>query len=185
MTDRCTNCGGTVETTILPEHVEDIGGFSVLLRNAVIQTRCKDCSEEMTAIPDEDALYRAAALARVMIPVQLGAREVRFLRNTLEMTQAEFAEAVGIGSAETISRWENGVRGHGAFTEKSIRYGVYALLHKRVPAADYDSEAIARMQIRTLPEGRSLAPLVFERVIVKHDHTREDAWDAAELPMAA
>src|SRR4051794_1201300 len=120
-----------------------------------------------------------------MIPVQLSPREIRFLRNVLDMKQAEFAEAVGIESVETISRWEKGVRGIGGYADKLVRYGVHALLHKLVPAAEYDTEQIARMRIKQAPEGWVMPPLAFDRVLVKHDHKREQGWDAVPLSLAA
>lgn len=179
--DRCLTCGGMVETTVLPERLEDLGGITVLLRNAFLVHRCASCGEELTEIPDSEALFRAAALARVMYPVQLRAREIRFLRSVLDLTQAQFAEAVGLDSAETISRWEKGVRGIGGYADKLVRYGVHALLHKLVPAAEYDPEEIAKMRIRQATDEEQLPPVVCERVIVKHDHKREDSWDALQL----
>jgi putative zinc finger/helix-turn-helix YgiT family protein len=181
--EHCHSCGTHLVTSVLPEHTESLGGLTVVIRNAVLLHHCPQCGEDLTEIPEPQQLYQAAALARVMLPIQLGAKEIRFLRTVFDMTQVEFAAAIGFDSAETISRWENGVRGIGGYTEKLLRYAVHARLHKAVPAADYDPEEIARMQIRQLPEGETLPPLVFSRVIVKHDHQREESWDT--LPLAA
>jgi hypothetical protein len=79
------------------------------------------------------------------------------------MTQPEFDEAIGLDSAETISRWESGARGIGRDADKLVRYAVYARLHKAVPAADYDLERIASMHIRQLAGGEELPT----RVVVK------------------
>lgn len=181
--EHCHACGTRLETSVLSEHVEDLGGLTVKLHNAVLVHRCPRCREEMTEIPEAQKLYQAVALARVMLPVQLTGKEVRYLRTVFDMTQPEFAEATGFDCAETISRWEKGVRGVGGYAEKLLRYAVFARLHKNVPAADYDPEEIARMRIRPLREGEVLRPLPFERVIVKHNHQREASWDA--LPVAA
>lgn len=113
--EHCHGCGESLETSVLPEHIEDLGGLTVKLRNAVLVHRCSRCDEEMTEIPDAQGLYKAAALARVMQPVQLSGREVRFLRTVFDMTQPEFAEAVGFDAAETISRWEKGARSVGGY----------------------------------------------------------------------
>jgi putative zinc finger/helix-turn-helix YgiT family protein len=181
----CSACGtGRLVTSVLPEHTEHLGGLTVILRHAVLLHRCPECGEEMTEIPDPRKLYAAVALARVMLPVQLAGRDIRFLRSVFDMTQPEFAEAVGLDSAETISRWENGARGIGREADKLIRYATYARLHKAVPAADYDPESIASMRIQPLVDGEELPLLIVERVIVKHDHKREESWDAL-LPQAA
>ena len=183
--EHCHSCGARWVTSVLPEHAETFGDLTVILRNAVLLHCCPECGEEMTEIPEPRNLYRAAALARVMLPVQLSAKDIRCLRTVFDMTQAEFADAIGFDSAETISRWENGVRGIGGYTEKLLRYAVYALLHKSVPAAAYDPEDISRMRIIPRAEGDPLPALVATRVIVKHDNQREEAWDAESLPLAA
>jgi len=181
----CRACGtGRLVTSVLPEHREQLGGITVILRNAVLLHRCPDCGEEMTEIPEARQLYSAVALARVMLPVQLAGQDIRFLRSVFDMTQPEFAEAIGLDSAETISRWESGARGVGREADKLVRYAVYARLRKAVPAADYDPENIASMRIRPLAAGEEFPALVVERVIVKHNHRREESWDAL-LPQAA
>jgi hypothetical protein len=40
------------------------------------------------------------------------------------------------------------------------------------------------MHVRPLAAGEDFPPLAVERVIVKHDHRREESWDAF-LPQAA
>jgi putative zinc finger/helix-turn-helix YgiT family protein len=183
--EHCHSCGTRLVTSVLPEHTETFGSLTVVLRNAVLLHRCAECGEEMTEIPEPQKLYQAAALARVMLPVQLSAKDIRFLRTVFDMTQTQFAEAIGFDSAETISRWENGVRGTGGYAEKLLRFAVHARLHKAVPAADYDPDDIARMQIRQFRESEALPTLVVTRVIVKHDHQREASWDAEPQSIAA
>jgi DNA-binding transcriptional regulator YiaG len=179
----CNGCGkGVMEEMILPEHTEDLGGIVVELIDAVRVYRCNECSERETEIPDLAGLTRAAAMSRALHPVLLSGREVKFLRRALDMTQQEFADAMDIRS-ETVSRWENDVPGTGGMTEKLVRHNVCALLHEFVPAMDYDPAEIARMRLRPLGEGERLPVFRFERVIVKHDHQREAAWD--ELRSAA
>lgn len=36
--------------------------------------------------------------------------QIRELRRALDLTQAEFARALGSSSASTVSQWENGLR---------------------------------------------------------------------------
>jgi putative zinc finger/helix-turn-helix YgiT family protein len=180
----CVSCGkGRAETSILREHTEDLGGIVATLRNAVLVHRCADCGEELTEIPDMQDLVKAVALARAQIPVKLSGNDVRFLRRVFDMTQAEFAAAMGFDSAETISRWENNIRGIGANVEKLLRHNVCALLYKSVPAAEYDPETVARLRIRALCPAETLPPIVVDRVLIKRDRQRAQGWDA--LPIAA
>jgi DNA-binding transcriptional regulator YiaG len=121
------SCGtGRVETTVLPEHAEDLGGVAVVLRNAALVHRCVDCGEELTEILAMQDLVKAVALARAQIPVQLSGNDIRFFRRAFDVTQTEFAAAMGLDSAETISRWENNIRGIGGHIEKLLRYNVCA-----------------------------------------------------------
>lgn len=169
----CLSCGkGRVETTVRPEHTEDLGGVVATLRNAVLVHRCTACGEELTEIPAMQDLVKAVALARAQIPVQFSGNDIRFFRRVFDMTQADFAAAMGLDSAETISRWENNKRGVGGYSERLLRYDLCALLYKSVPAADYDPETVARMRIRPLAAGETLPPIVVERVVVKLDRER-------------
>jgi DNA-binding transcriptional regulator YiaG len=179
----CTECGsGRIEEMILPEHTENLGGIVVTLIDSVRVHRCVECGERETEVPDLRGLTRAVAMARALHPVPLSGREVKFLRRALDMSQQEFADAMEI-RPETVSRWENDVPGTGGMTEKLVRHNVCALLHELVPATDYQPAQIARMRLRPLDEGENLPVFQFERVIVKHDHRREAAWD--ELQLAA
>jgi DNA-binding transcriptional regulator YiaG len=146
--------------SVLPEHVEDLGGVVVKLFKAVIVQRCS-CGEEMIAIPDLEGLARAAAMARALNPVQLSGKEVRFIRRALDLSQKEFAEKMEL-APETVSRWENDHNGAGAMSEKLIRHNVCALLHKD-GVCDYDPKIIVNMQFVPVPAG-GLAPMEFVRV---------------------
>lgn len=182
--ERCNTCGkGCFETSVLPEHTEDLGGVVTTLRHAVLLHRCPECGEALTEIPDMLGLVKAAALARALIPIRFSGSEIRFFRRVLDMTQPEFAEAMGIERAETVSRWEKGVQEIGGYADRLLRHNLCALLYKAVPAADYDPEAIARMRIRALGPDEKPPPIVMERVLVKRERRRTEAWDA--LPTAA
>ena len=175
-------CGkGRMEETILPERIEDLGGVVVKLINAVHVYKCNECGEGEIEIPDLWGLTRAAAMARALMPVQLSGSEIRFMRRALDMTQQEFAGAMEI-TVETVSRWETG-RPAGGMAEKLVRHNVCALLHGQVPAVEYDPATITHMRIIPRAEDQALRPIEFGRVVVKHDHKREQAWDS--LAMAA
>jgi len=182
----CTECGkGRLGETILPEHVEDLGGVTVKLVNSVRQYRCSECGgDEQTEIPDLRGLVRAVAMMRALIPVRLSGQEIKFMRRALDMNQQTFAEAMEL-KPETVSRWEKNAQGVGGMSEKLVRHNVCALLHKDVPALEYDPADITRMRFKAVPEGFVLPPIPMIRVVLKHDHQKEDAWDAEDVPMAA
>ena len=175
---RCTKCQGLMERTVKEEHVEDLGGVVVRLRDAVILQRCS-CGDEMTAIPDLEGLARAAAIARALNPARLSGKEVRFMRRVLDMTQKDFAEKMDL-SAEHVSRWENdrNPNGVGGMSEKLVRHNVCALLHKD-GVCDYDPKAIVNLQLTPAPEN-GIAPLGFVRVRRPADADGDNtAWSEA------
>jgi DNA-binding transcriptional regulator YiaG len=161
------------------EHIEDLGGVVVKIMNAVKVFKCtgKDCSDEVTGIPDMQGLVHATAVYRALNPVRLSGKEVRFMRRALDMTQAEFGKVMDL-SAEHVSRWETGARGTGCASEKLMRHNLCALLYKDVLALDYDPSVIASMEFMELQEGAQLDPMEMHRVLVKHDHQTTNAWDA-------
>lgn len=173
----CVECGSDrLEQTVRPEHIEDLGGVVVKLKNCVVVYRCEACGEEMVEIPDLQGLIRATAVARALIPVRLNGADIKFLRRALDMSQRLFAEAMQM-TVETVSRWENDARGVGGMSEMLVRHNVCALMHDVDPAIEYDPLMITRMRFRELAEGQALPPIAFSRIQVRHDHRREEAWD--------
>jgi putative zinc finger/helix-turn-helix YgiT family protein len=172
---RCAVCKGLTESSIRPEHTEDLGGVVVKVLNAVQVFRCGDCEDETIAIPDMDDLARAAAISRALNPVRLAGREVKFFRRVLDMTQAEFAQAMDLG-AEAISRWENDARGVGEACERLVRHNVCALLYKEARGRSYDPVIIAKMKFEPIPDV-ALPPIVMVRVRRQSDTDHPTAWD--------
>jgi len=169
---KCTKCQSLMERSVKAEHTEDLGGIVVNLVNAVVVRHCGSCSAEETAIPDMQGLVHTVALVRALDPIRLAGKEVRFMRRALDMTQKKFAEVMEL-TAETVSRWENGINGHGTASEKLLRHNVCALLHKRVVARAYDPALITNMKF----EGGSIEYITMERVRVVHESDHENAWD--------
>lgn len=171
----CTECGAEMERFIKPEHIEDLGGVVVRIHNAVLVERCLKCGEEESTIPDMKGLVCAAALLRALNPVRLSGKEIKFVRRALGMTQRAFAAKVDV-KVETVSRWENEVQGCGAFTEKTLRHNVCALLHAHAPAISYDPLSIVNM---TFEASRRLDPIELERATVKMipSERGSKAWD--------
>jgi transcriptional regulator with XRE-family HTH domain len=181
----CTECGGErVQETLLPAYETDLGGIRVRLVNSVTRIVCEDCGDGAIEIPDLDGLAKAAALVRALVPFRFTGKEVRFLRLALDMTGREFADAMEL-APETVSRWENGGRGVGGYSEKLLRHNICALLHNQVSAIDYEPADITRMRVLNAPEDFELPPLEFRRVVMKENHETAEAWDRLTLPMAA
>lgn len=174
----CTECGSEMERFIKPEHMEDLGGVVVCIRNAVLVARCPKCREEESTIPDMKGLVCAAAMLRALNPVRLSGKDIKFIRRALGMTQKEFAAKADV-KVETVSRWENDVQGCGGFTEKTLRHNVCALLHPLAPAIDYDPLTITNMVFQ---QAREIEPFGLVHGQVKLPTRRIEAWD---LPMAA
>ena len=168
----CRKCGGLMTKSVRPEHTEDLGGVVVKILNAVQVRRCEACGTEMVAIPDLDGLARAAAISRALEPARLAGRELKFLRRVMDMTQKEFAEAMEL-TPETVSRWENDVRGVGGMCEKLVRHNICALLYKAARARPYDPAVIAHMRFEALPEGGTLPPIEMVRVRIENPNTSD------------
>ncbi len=173
----CTSCGGgTLKASVLPDYEADLGGIRVRLIHSVIREARDTRDDASIEIPGLEDLAKTVALARALIPVRLSGPEVRFLRRALDMTGREFAEAMDL-TPETVSRWENGGRGVGGYSEKLLRHNVCALLHGDVRAIAYDPAEITRMKILDVADGFELPPLAFRRVVVKGGFEAVEAWD--------
>lgn len=176
----CAACGGRVGVkSVLPSYEIDLG-MKVRLINSVIRETCAACEDGSIEIPDLEGLAKAAAMARALVPIRLTGKEVRFMRNAMDMTGREFASAMEL-TPETVSRWENGGRGVGGASEKLLRHNICALLHSETAAFDYDPAEIARMRIHTAPEDFEFPVMELRRVMVKAGGDTEEAWDREPL----
>ena len=166
-----------MEKTVRPAHTEDLGGVVVELLNAVQVFTCAECKCEVVAVPDHDGLARAAAISRALSPIRFSGREVKFLRRVLDMTQAEFADAMDL-TAETVSRWENDARGVGAACEKLVRHNACAFLYKEALGRAYDPAVIANMKF-VPPAEKAMRPMRMVRVRVQDNGPNATAWGEA------
>ena len=165
-----------MERSVRPEHTEDLGGVVVKVLNAAQVYRCATCDAEMVAIPDMDGLARSTAIARALDPVRLSGPEVKYMRRVLDMTQADFARAMDL-SSETVSRWENDVRGVGGACEKLVRHNVCALIYKETRGLPYDASVITNMQFKSRKEGERMLPIAMVRVrAAQSADARDDEW---------
>lgn len=177
--ETCIACGALTDASeLLPTYDDDAIGIPVTLRNGVVRHRCESCGFAGVEIIDRDGLSAAVAVARILSPVSLTGKDVRFLRKACKMTGKQFAIETGYDNS-VLSRWENGVAGFGEVTERAIRDAVWGLLYKRVPAVSVEPGHFRRMEIYSLPEGIVMPRMVLERVRLKDAirHTKSDQWD--------
>jgi YgiT-type zinc finger domain-containing protein len=106
---RCSNCR---DGTMVPGHVEDHDIGPLFGLDSVILTRapalvCDRCGHVMLEGDVVDAARQSLARLLVERCVELRPSEARFLRETMNLTQAQLAERLHVIRG-TITRWENG-----------------------------------------------------------------------------
>ena len=134
------------------------------------------------SVPDLEGLAAAVVVARCVNPMQLAGEEVRFIRDVLEMTARDMAEALGLDHA-TLSRWENGKQAVGAWADRQVRYVTLLMLHDRVPGLQVNPKDAIGLHI--IPRAAGEWPqLQMRRVQVSAGgETGVAGWD--KLPIAA
>lgn len=76
--------------------------------------------EEAVAITDLEGLHKAIGRHLVLHRKGLAPKELRFLRNTMGLTQAELADKLGYNS-QSVARWEKGECDMPGAAEKLLR----------------------------------------------------------------
>jgi len=76
--------------------------------------------EEHISVKDVDGLHLAIGRYLVMHRKGLSPKEIRFLRKTMELTQAELAGKLG-NDAQSVARWEKGICEIPGTSEKLLR----------------------------------------------------------------
>jgi DNA-binding transcriptional regulator YiaG len=71
-------------------------------------------------VSDVDGLHKAIGKHLVIHRKGLSPKEVKFLRNTMDLTQAEMAECLG-NNAQSVARWEKGETEMPGTAEKLLR----------------------------------------------------------------
>jgi transcriptional regulator with XRE-family HTH domain len=144
-----------------------VGLPNVVILNAAQQFVCDECGEENgIEIPDERGLEAAVAVNRVMMPLKLIGREIRFLRKAIGLTGKQLCEVLGIQAEETISRWENDKNVIPASNEKMLRIVVGRTLTEAAPMIPFDEKYILlKMRIESVaPLDRRESKIEFLRV---------------------
>jgi DNA-binding transcriptional regulator YiaG len=101
----CPNCGSQSVATrkVVDRFTYGTGADAVQLEAEVPFHRCAECAFEYTDAEAEDRHHEAVCRhLNVLFP-----EEIRELRDSYDMTRAEFAQATRIGEA-SLGRWETG-----------------------------------------------------------------------------
>jgi DNA-binding transcriptional regulator YiaG len=83
-------------------------------------TRLEMDGEWFTHIENIEGLHNAIALHLVAREVPLASKEIRFIRNTMDKTQSEIANAMSVDE-QTVARWEKGKSAMPGPADKMLR----------------------------------------------------------------
>lgn len=104
--------------------------------------------EEYMSVTDVDGLHKAIGRHLVLHRKGLAPKEIRFLRKTMQLTQAELAARLG-NDAQSVARWEKGVCEMPGSAEKLLR--AFFLAHNIVNEND-DLLVLKRLIVSLLDE---------------------------------
>ena len=171
----------------IPRHEEDGLGlpYPVVLIDGA-EEEIDDATGEPVgiSIPDMEELVAAVALARVLHPLQLDGREVRFIRHAIGIQAKDFARALDM-APETFSRWENGKQELGGWADMGARMAAVIHLRDRAPGLSLDTKDVTGLRIRRRAEGEW--PTIEVRRVRHPAGLCGDAgagWDAPRLEAA-
>lgn len=103
--------------------------------------------EQCIAIAEIDELHKAIGRHLVLHRQALSAKEIRFLRKTLDLTQQELAHKLQTNS-QSVARWEKGEYPIPGVSEKMLRIIFFA----EIATTKLDRDILVEMIRRTLPE---------------------------------
>lgn len=86
-------------------HYRDCGLENIYLLNGFDKEEHE--GEEFLSISDVDGLHRAIGMHIVLHRKAPSGKEIRFLRNEMDMSQAGLADILGV-SDQSVARWEKG-----------------------------------------------------------------------------
>lgn len=125
----CALCGSKTAFTSMQDHVFDYrhNGKMVTLNVQVPVIECETCDEVYFGDGAEEIKHEAVCtfLGR------LSPKEIVQLRKNLKMSQAQLADATGIGVA-SIKRWERGLVIQGAALDRQLRNLEPKVMHEAV-----------------------------------------------------
>lgn len=115
---QCVLCGGTVSRRPVTVDIAVGARRSVPVIRTLLQ--CEGCQETYYAPGEMDEVHRAAAAAVREREGLLSSTEIRELRESLGMTQAELEDVLRVGP-KTVVRWERGTVFQNKSTDTLLR----------------------------------------------------------------
>jgi len=104
----CPKCGAPLRERKLDQYqYRESGLTNVVLRGGVSEATCPKGHERLVAVQAEPQLLQVIALALLMRRRFLHGKEIRYARETCDLTQAALAKARGMSRRETIAEWES------------------------------------------------------------------------------
>lgn len=171
----CTDCGNDV-VIVKKAKVLYVGirVKNVYLRNCEVEV-CRHCGAETPMIRHMKKVHQMIALGIALQPAKLTGDEVRFLRQAMRSTTADWAARIGIAQ-ESFSRWENG-RSPSQQVEKLARIDFLIRMVSDLPADIDVLDGIAE----TIPAGLS-ERRDFALVIDAEDVERRPQYESLRSP---
>jgi DNA-binding transcriptional regulator YiaG len=149
-----------------PYHYKACGLDNIYLLNGYYAE--EHDGERHVFVRDADELHIAIGRHIVTKRKGLTGNEIRFLRNTLNMTQSELANELG-NNSQSIARWEKGQIDIPGDAEKLLRVFFFAKL-----AADDELDALRDLILQKLTELDELDENVtMPAKFILHGHWRE------------
>ncbi len=109
-------------------HYRGTGLDNVYLENGYHEVEYGD--EVATSVVNVEGLHKAIATALISQSAKLGGKEIRFLRNEMDMPQTGLADLLDV-NVQTIANWEKGNHAIKGPAEKLIRLYAGARLLNR------------------------------------------------------
>jgi DNA-binding transcriptional regulator YiaG len=140
---KCPVCGATRVRVEYPNDYlyPHCGLHDVHLRGrGVVIAHCDACRNTTTTILQEAQLLQVLGMSIVLGAPGITGEQVRYLRKLFEMTQDEFARALGKARRETVAEWESLETGRlfkTPYEELGLRVILMALFGARVLASEY------------------------------------------------
>lgn len=142
MTSEYFRHAGDTDSQDAPFHYRRCGLDNVYLLNG-FDAEWED-EERYVNVLDVDGLHRAIGVHLVTTRKTLAPKEIRFLRRTLDLTQAEMGRLIG-QSDQQIARWEKGENNISGPADRLLRLMfVYTLLQEE-DRPDVPAEFLQRL----------------------------------------
>lgn len=117
--------------------------------------------EQHVSVADVDGLHRAIGRHLVTHRKALSAKEIRFLRDTMDKTQAELADMLG-NTSQSVARWEKGQCEMPGAAEKLLRAIFLIMVMSEEEFGEFQTFLTSRMSELDQMDELMPAPAQFE-----------------------